>query len=75
MRKFKDIVVCYKQGTGGSKVIVTDKNSRVYLLDAKSFLVMKVWKGYRDASLSLMGLNYFVIFLPKRNILEVYEIN
>jgi hypothetical protein len=56
------------------KLLVTDKNSRVYLMDGKTMLLLKVWKGYRDATLSLLNLNFLVIFLPKRNIMEIYDI-
>lgn len=56
------------------KLLVTDLNSRVYLLEGKSLLLLRVWKGHRDATLSILSLHYLVIFLPKRNIMEVYDI-
>mmetsp|Transcript_16122 Transcript_16122/g.11639 ORF Transcript_16122/g.11639 Transcript_16122/m.11639 type:complete len:89 (+) Transcript_16122:208-474(+) len=53
-------------------VIAAAKNSRVYLFESKGLMLIKVWKGYRDALIALRG-QHLMMYLPKRDILEIYN--
>ena len=69
-----------------SLAVVTDDFGRVSLLDTLNWLVIRKWKGYRDAqcsfltipedvkSLSCKKSQCLVIYAPKRGLLEIWRL-
>lgn len=62
-------------------LVTSDNFGRVILFDATSLTAIKWWKGYRDAMVgwichptSSIPLLFLVIYLPRRELLEIWRI-
>ena len=70
-----------------SLAVVTDDFGRVSLIDAVNWLVIRMWKGYRDAQCALITIsednknlssrkcNCLVIYVAKRGLLEIWKLD
>ena len=65
----------------GLMAVSTDNFGRVFLLDLRSSLLIRVWKGYRDAQCAWLspfprrGLCCLIIYAPRRGLLECWEVS
>jgi Rab3 GTPase-activating protein non-catalytic subunit len=61
-----------------SLAVLTDNFGRIFLLDVEMFVLIRQWKGYRDAQCgwvtdSKKRGNYLVIYAPFRGLLEIWK--
>jgi hypothetical protein len=58
-------------------VAASDSLGRVLLLEARTLVVLRIWKGYRDAQCGWVvdqdGSAHMVIYAPRRGLLELWE--
>ncbi len=59
-------------------VAASDSLGRVLLLEARTLVVLRIWKGYRDAQCGWVvdqdGSALMVIYAPRRGLLELWEV-
>lgn len=63
---------------GGCLAVAVDGFGRVSLVDTRACVIMRMWKGYRDAQCGWMlggegGGLYLVIHAPRRGLVEVWK--
>ncbi|ETW01828.1 hypothetical protein, variant 1 [Aphanomyces invadans] len=60
----------------GKLALVPDTLGRIFLIDTTSMLVIRLWKGYRDAQCGWMTHNdglYMVFYSARRGLVEVWR--
>jgi hypothetical protein len=58
--------------------VLSDNFGRIFLLDVEMFVLIRQWKGYRDAQVgwvtdSKKRGNFLVIYAPARGLLEIWK--